>query len=127
MTGRSSGLTAGNYRKAEGLAFFVDTPPNNWGPEWLADLVTPGDATGSSPVIRVVRTWKDGEDVWIETKYESVTVSGYSVQRRARTKAVTLSKGKEVYALCASATENRWKKVVDDMQTALDSFQVYRI
>lgn len=133
MEGRASGLTASDYRKAEGLSFFVNTAPQGvdrvaaLNPQFIADLVTPGDATGSTPNVKVVKDWMDEEGYhWIETKYESTTISGYTVPRKARTKAIVLSDGK-LYALNASCTENRWKKVADLLQTALQSFHVYRV
>lgn len=133
MEGRSSGLTVGDYRKAEGLSFYVDSAPKGVNTvervnvQFIADLVTPGDATGSAPNARVIEEWMDAEGYrWIETKYESITGSGYIVARKARAKATVLSDGK-LYALTASCTENRWKKVAELLDTALHSFHVYKV
>lgn len=133
VEGRSSGLTAGDYRKAEGLSFYVSRVPQgvkdvkDLSSSFIADLVTPGDATGSLPNAKVVadRVDEDGYRL-IDTKYESITVSGYSVERRGRTRATVLSDGK-LYALTAGCSDIRWKKVVDILDTSLGSFQVFRV
>lgn len=133
MEGRASGLTVGDYRKAEGLSFYVQPLPQGIttvtgvDASFIADLVTPGDATGSTPNARVVKDWVDDEGYrWVETKYESVTVSGYTVGRKARTRATALKDGK-LYALTGSCTDIRWKKVGSVLDTSLNSFHVYRL
>jgi hypothetical protein len=65
MEGRASGLTVGDYRKAEGLAFFVSSnvPSGSKTADLPAsviiNLVTPGDATSGVPECKVI---KDGVD-----------------------------------------------------------------
>lgn len=134
MEGRASGLTAGDYRKAEGLSFFVSGQvPGGMRDvkavpaDFIAALVTPGDATSTEPDVRVVKDVMD-EDGFrvIDTKYESTTVSGYNVGRRGRTRATMLGDGK-LYALTGSCTDIRWKKIGDTLDIALKSFQVYRV
>lgn len=131
LEGRASGLTAGDYRKAEGLSFFVSPARakdiKTVEREFIAELVTPGDATGVMPEVRVVNDFMDDEGYRIiETKYESTTVSGYTVERRGRTRATMLSDGK-IYALTGSCSQNRWKKIGSSLLTALDSFHVFRL
>ena len=134
MEGRASGLTAGDYRKAEGLSFFVSAQIPQAAKDvksvpaaTIADLVTPGDATGSAPNPKVVRDVMDEEGYRIiDTKYESITVSGYTVGRRGRTRATMLADGR-LYALTGSCTDIRWKKISDTLDTALNSFHVFRI
>lgn len=134
MEGRASGLTAGDYRKAEGLSFFVSGQVPGGVKDiksvpagFIADLVTPGDATGGAPNAKVTRDIMD-EDGFrvIDTKYESTTVSGYTVGRKGRTRATMLGDGK-LYALTGSCTDIRWKKIGDTLETALKSFQVFRV
>jgi hypothetical protein len=61
MEGRGSGLTVGDYRKAEGLAFFVssDVPVGSKVVDLptsaIVNLVTPGDATSGVPECRVLK------------------------------------------------------------------------
>ncbi len=130
--GRSSGLTAGDYRRSEGLAFFVSIDKGardvaGWNGMDIASLVTPGDATGQDPEVRITRdeVMPDGSR-YIFTKYESTTASGYTVERKAITRAIVRSDG-TLYALCGSCTANRWKKIKDSFDVALESFQVYKI
>lgn len=147
LQGRASGLTASDYRRAEGVAFFVNPLPpstaaNNNKPyqsvvdlpaSFIADLVTPGDATGTTPEVQIVADVlnrdsdsNNGEPLFrtIDTVYESTTVSGYTVERKARTRATVLKDGK-LYALNASCSAIRWKKLIDDFDTSLKSFRVF--
>lgn len=133
LQGRASGLTAADYRRAEGVAFFVDRPPGKPASvadvptDWLAALVTPGDATGSLPEVRVTRDAPSAADAafrTFDTAFESTTVSGYTVERKARTRVTLLSDGR-VYALAASCSAVRWKKIRDSLDVALDSFNVF--
>ena len=121
--GRVSGLTAGNYRTAEGVALYVTDD----GRTELKDLVTPGDAIVGRPVVDVVSDVRaaDGSRI-IETKFESTTNSGYVVQRRAITRALNTIDG-STYALCATTTAARWKKMLPLFSRSLDSFQVFRV
>lgn len=75
MDGRASGLTVGDYRKAESLAFFTlsnlapgkvvrDLPA-----ETILNLVTPGDATGTAPEYTLT-----GDSINSETGYRRMTV-----------------------------------------------------
>lgn len=134
MEGRASGLTAGDYRRAEGLSFFVTSrlpagakDVSAVSANFIAELVTPGDATGSTPNFRVVgdRVDQDGFRV-VDTKYESITVSGYTVGRRARTRAVVLPDG-VLYALTGSCSDIRWKKIGDTLDVSLGSFRVFHL
>lgn len=147
LQGRASGLTASDYRRAEGVAFFVNPLPpstaaNSNKPyqsvvdlpaSFIADLVTPGDATGAVPEVQIVADVlnrdsdsDNGEPVFrtIDTVYESTTVSGYTVERKARTRATVLKDGK-LYALNASCSAIRWKKLIDDFDISLKSFRVF--
>ncbi len=120
--GRVSGLTAGDYRLAEGVALYVDEG------QWeLKELVTPGDAVVGRPVVDIVSVVSadDGSRI-MQTKFESTTNSGYVVQRRAITRALRASDG-ATYALCATTSAARWKKMLPAFSHTLDSFQVYRI
>lgn len=134
VEGRASGLTAGDYRRAEGLSFYVSGQVPNGERNvkavpatFIADLVTPGDATGNVPNFRITKDSVDEEGYRvIETKYESITVSGYTVGRKARTRAVILGDGK-LYALTGSCTDTRWKKIGDQLDVSLASFRVFRL
>lgn len=148
LQGRASGLTASDYRRAEGVAFFVNPLPPSTAinknnkqyqsvvdvpASFIAELVTPGDATGATPEVQVVadmlnrdRDSDNEESLFrtIDTVYESTTVSGYTVERKARTRATVLKDGK-LYALNVSCSAIRWKKLVDDFDTTLKSFRIF--
>lgn len=132
MEGRNSSLTVGDYRKAEGLSLFVSRLPSGKdihtvSSEFIAELVTPGDATGNTPNVRVVRDVMDTEGYRIvDTRYESITASGYSVARRGRTRLTVLSDGK-LYALTGACSDIRWKKIGDALTTAIESFSAFRV
>lgn len=127
-----TGLSVGDYRRAEGLALFsmyvgegvrareVDGMD-------IARLVTPGDVTSMDPDVSVVRdvVRDDGYRV-IDTVYESTTASGYTVERRGTTCAVVLSDG-TLYALSGNCSSNRWKVARELFANCIDSFQVYRL
>lgn len=67
MEGRAAGLTVGDYRKAEGLAFYVLSGVSNGQNvnsipvETILELVTPGDATGQSAEYTVAKDYFDGD------------------------------------------------------------------
>lgn len=132
LLGRASGLTASDYRRAEGVALFITSAPpkaskvSDISASFIAEWVTPGDATGTAPEVRVVKDVlsEDGMFRELDTKYESTTVSGYTVERRGRTKATVLKDGR-VYALNASCSANRWKKIIGDIDTSLQSFHAF--
>lgn len=130
LEGRASGLTAADYRRAEGVAFFVSALDkkesiSEVSSVFIAELVTPGDATGSAPEVRVTKDVMDDDGYRvIDTLYESTTISGYTVERKARTRATVLKNGK-IYALNASCTATRWKKISPALETSLRSFQVF--
>jgi len=128
-SGRSSGLTAGDYRRAEGVAFYasIDKSKTSWTPREVAELVTPGDAIVGKPIIDVIssKTQEDGSTL-LETSFESTTQSGYVVQRRALTRSFTTKDG-NLYALAGTCTSARWKKARPNLLNALASFQVFRI
>jgi PsbP len=135
MEGRASGLTAGDYRKAEGLSFYVSggMPPGKTKVDQLPvgailDLCTPGDATGQAAEYKVTKDTFDAETGYrtVLAKYESTTVSGYTVERRLITAATMLSDGK-LYALAGSCSENRLKKIGDTLARAVGTFRVYRL
>lgn len=128
-SGRTSGLTAGDYRHAEGVAFYAsrEGKKSAWSPEEVAELVTPGDAIVGKPIIDVIssKTQEDGSTL-LETKFESTTQSGYVVERRALTRSFTTKDG-TLYALAGTCTAARWKKAQPNLLSALASFQVFRI
>lgn len=131
LEGRASGLTASDYRRAEGVAFFVTALPTSMGAvsnvpiRLITSLVTPGDATGVTSDVRVIEDSIDADGFRIiDTLYESTTISGYSIERKARTKATLLSDGK-LYALNASCSAVRWKKMVENINACLNSFRVF--
>lgn len=131
IEGRASGLTVGDYRRAEGVSFFAcdvkGKGVKDVEGQFIAELVTPGDARGTLPEVRVVKDSVDAEGYRVvDTRYESTTVSGYTVFRRGRTRATVLSDGK-LYALTASCSENRWKKAGEMLGKSLDSFSVFRV
>jgi hypothetical protein len=135
MEGRASGLTVGDYRKAEGLSFYVSggMPPEkrkvqDLPVEAILDLCTPGDATGQAAEYKVTKDVYDEETGYrtVSAKYESTTVSGYTVERRLVTSATMLPDGK-LYALAGSCSENRMKKIGDTMAAAVRTFRVYRL
>lgn len=135
MEGRASGLTAGDYRKAEGLSFYVSggMPPGkkkvqDLPVESILDLCTPGDATGSAAEYKLTKDVYSEETGYrtVSSKYESITVSGYTVERRLITSATMLPDGK-LYALAGSCSENRQKKIGDTMAAAVATFRVYRL
>lgn len=133
LEGRTSGLTVGDYRRAEGLSFFVCDAPSSAKhihqvpAAFIARLVTPGDARGLTPDVTVLRTSVDDDGYRIlDTRYESITASGYSVGRRARVRATVLRDGK-LYALAGTCSEIRWKKMIQTIDTSLDSFRVFRL
>lgn len=138
--GRTSTLSAADYRRAEGLSFFAqpvtqkavnDVPQSD-----IVRLVTPGDATTGDGLVavsvtsdRMVKLEGEGDESVqgfrvIETKYESTTASGYTVERKARTRCTVLKDGR-LYALNGSGSANRWKKINADINTSLDSFRVF--
>jgi hypothetical protein len=133
MEGRASGLTVGDYRKAEGLAFFVNVVGDasksigDVGITKIMDLVTPGDATGSANLYTVTKDTFDPATGYriILSKYESTTSSGYTVERRGITSA-TLLDGR-LYCLAGTCSENRLKKIGDKLGEAVDSFRVYKL
>lgn len=132
MEGRASGLTAADYRRAEGVALFVSKIPPQKGStigevsaSFIVNLVTPGDATGATPEVRIIKDRMDEEGFRIiDTLYESTTVSGYTVERKGSTRATVLSDGK-LYALNASCSAIRWKKISADLNVALSSFNAF--
>lgn len=137
-SGRTSGLTAGDYRRAEGVAFYASSSSSvssvdkgmkksSWSPRDVAELVTPGDAIVGKPIIDVIssETQEDGSTL-LETSFESTTQSGYVVQRRAITRSFTTKDG-TLYALSGTCTAARWKKARPNLLSALASFQVFRI
>lgn len=130
-SGRTSGLTAGDYRRAEGVAFYASSPLNGkkatWTPREVADLVTPGDAIVGKPIIDVISSEiQDDGSAILETSFESTTQSGYVVERRALTRSFTTKDG-TLYALAGTCTAARWKKTRPNIFNALASFQVFRI
>lgn len=131
LLGRTSGLTVGDYRRAEGVSFYVSPlPPSAHSvaevdPAFIADLVTPGDATGSIPEVSIVQDYVDSDGFRvIDTTYESTTFSGYTIQRKARTRATILTDG-NLYALSAACSFIRWKKIAADLDATLQSFNVF--
>lgn len=129
--GRTPTLTVGDYRRAEGLALFVSPPSSKHLADWqagdIALLVTPGDATRNDPEVRVVKDVINAQDGrTIETKFESITASGYSVERRAVARAVETSDG-SLWVLCGSCSANRWKKAKEAFDVAIESFQAFRV
>lgn len=120
--GRASGLTAGDYRRSEGVALYVTDRQAD-----VVELVTPGDAVRGDGEAMVVRdTYEDGDVRMIETKFESTTRSGYVIQRRALTCAV-VAPDRRLYALSASCSDARWRKMQPVLHSIVDSFQVFRI
>lgn len=120
--GRASGLTAGDYRRGEGVALFVADRDAD-----VATLVTPGDAVEGDADAVVIRDARmdDGARV-LETTFETTTRSGYVVRRRAITRAIVAADGR-VYALSGCAVAERWRTVKPLMQAAIDSFEVFRL
>lgn len=126
--GRVPAITAGDYRRSEGVALYVsDARRTQWANSEIAALVTPGDATVTTSVVDVVRTSvrPDGSTI-LETRFESTTRSGYVVSRRAITRAILRNDG-SLFALAATCTAERWKKCKPGFDDALESFQVFRI
>lgn len=131
LEGRASGLTVGDYRRAEGVSFYVSKIPTavqsieQVNVNFIAQLVTPGDATEQSPDVKVIRDVLDHDGFRIvDTLYQSTTFSGYTVERKSRTRATILSDSK-LYALNATCSSIRWKKVVKDFDSTLQSFSVF--
>lgn len=135
MEGRSSGLTAGDYRKAEGVAFFVsgDLPKGtktvaDLPPSFILDLITPGDATGSASQYTLTKESVSPQTGYrtMYSKYESTTVSGYTVERRSIATAIVLGDGK-LYVLSGTCSANRYKTIGDKLEKSVGSFHVYRL
>lgn len=131
LEGRGSGLTVGDYRRAEGVSFYVSTLPSparsieQVDAKFIADLVTPGDATQNTTDVKIIRNVLDADGFRVvDTVYQSTTFSGYTVERRARTRAIVLSDAK-LYALNANCSSIRWKKMVVDFDATLQSFSVF--
>lgn len=131
LEGRASGLTVGDYRRAEGIALYISKLPSSVhsieqvDANFIAKLVTPGDATENTPDVKVVRNVLDHDGFRvIDTIYQSTTFSGYTVERRGRTRATVLSDSK-LYALNANCSSIRWNKVVKDIDATLQSFNVF--
>jgi hypothetical protein len=133
MEGRASGLTVGDYRKAEGLAFFVNDVGDgsksiaDVAAKKIMDLVTPGDATGTANLWNVTKDVINPVSGYrtILSKYESTTISGYTVERRGITSATLL--GGKLYCLAGTCSENRIKKIGDKLLECVDSFRVYNL
>lgn len=95
--GRASGPTAADYRCADGFAFCVSkVDKNNSIPDvssgFIAELVTPRDATGSGPGVFVTKDVIDDDGYRVvDTIFEITTISGYTVEHRARTRATVRS------------------------------------
>lgn len=133
LEGRASGLTAADYRRAEGVALFVSPVSSNVRTvqdvpaSFVANLVTPGDATGVAPEVRVTHDSVDDEGYRVvDTIYESTTISGYTIERKARTRGIILP-DRKLYVLNASCSAVRWRKMVDSLDTTLQSFRVFTL
>mmetsp|Transcript_38194 Transcript_38194/g.93671 ORF Transcript_38194/g.93671 Transcript_38194/m.93671 type:complete len:266 (+) Transcript_38194:98-895(+) len=132
--GPASPLTAGDYRRAEGVSFhvlsgFEGKSVKDINPLTVSSLVVPNKTTGSAADAKVVK----GSDVFLEDgfkrvidfKFETLTTSGYYVDRRCRA-AFTVQKGK-LYALSGTSSVARWKKLEPTWDTVLASFHVANI
>lgn len=135
MSGRTASLTAGDYRKAEGVSFFTsDGLPEGVADvkdlpaKFIMDLVTPGDAAGSSPEYKILKDVLVPETGYrmIQVKFESTTVSGYTVERRMVASAAVLN-DRKLYALAGSCSENRVKKIFDKLLASVGTFRAYRL
>lgn len=130
--GRASPLTAGDYRRAEGVAFhvlsgFSEESVKDISPITVANLVVPNDTTGKPEDAKLVR----GSDKMLDEirrsldfKFETVTTSGYFVERHTR--VVFSVQGGKLFALAGTASAPRWKKLEEagTWNTIMNSFHV---
>jgi len=130
--GRKSPLTAGDYRKAEGVSFhalagFQDQNVSDIRPNTVAKLVIPDISGKPEDAVYLGSTDKVIENGFkrvMDFRFETYTASGYSVVRLLRV-AFTIQGGK-LYALAGSANVSRFKKLQDSgaWEIIFDSFHV---
>jgi len=132
--GRASPLSVADYRRAEGAAVYLGPSSAEWQsvrdvrPEEVARLVLPGDATRSDPEFSLVRRRSLENDAaydLFEFEHDTITVSGYNVERRSLVSA-TVIRG-QLLALAASCSAARYKAVSKDLKKVIDSFRAVRL
>lgn len=138
--GRVSPLTAGDYRRAEGVGIYAAK-----GLAGLADgggsgvasvrvrdvaaLVIPGEvAQGRSADYKVAKdvTGETAGQAWRELvfRYETVTASGFGVERRMGVRVVVGGNG-VLYALACGGSDARWRKELGGVAARiLETFHV---
>mmetsp|Transcript_5147 Transcript_5147/g.10892 ORF Transcript_5147/g.10892 Transcript_5147/m.10892 type:complete len:306 (+) Transcript_5147:25-942(+) len=132
--GRASPLTVADYRRAEGAAVYLGPTSEKWTsiedvkPDQIARLVLPGDATRTDPEFRLVgRAALEDDPAYnvLEFEHDTVTVSGYNVERRSVVCA-TVIKG-QLLALSASCSASRYRAVGRDLKRIAQSFRAARL
>lgn len=138
--GRVSPLTAGDYRRAEGVGIYAakglagraeggGTGVASVRARDVAALVIPGEvAQGRSADYKVVKdvTGETAGQAWRELvfRYETVTASGFGVERRMGVRVVVGGNG-VLYALACGGSDARWRKELGGVAARiLETFHV---
>jgi len=126
--GRRPLINVGDFRKAEGATLFVADFPGALTAQAVAQIVVPGDSTGSDPEFTVI-SWVPMPGGFginqLECKYTTTTTSGYQIERRMLACATVVDK--QMVAIAVSASSARWKEMRVPFLTLCESFQVYRV
>lgn len=138
--GRVSPLTAGDYRRAEGVSIYAakglagrveggGTGVASVRPRDVAALVIPGEvAQGRSADYKVAKDvmGESAGQPWRELifRYETVTASGFGVERRLGVRVVVGGNG-VLYALACGGSDARWRKELGGVAARiLETFHV---